>query len=85
MSSDSLTSLYDKGTSWDFLILFVFFPFVPKSGKRIPALSIICREEGLAHQDFWRPAPYPQLAKTWDTSGDSLRLHSFVIENVNTT
>ena len=38
LSSDSFPSLrYDKGTSWDFLILFTFFSFVLKiseSGKR---------------------------------------------------
>ena len=35
LSFDSLIPLYDKGTSWDFLILFTFFSFGPKSGKRI--------------------------------------------------
>ena len=53
----TLIPLYDKGTSWDFLILFTFFSFVPKSGKRISMLSI-CRDKDLAHQDLWRPAPY---------------------------
>ena len=55
LSFDSFIPLYDKGTSWDFLILFTFFSFVPKSGKRISMLSI-CRDKGLAHQDLWRPA-----------------------------
>ena len=47
LSFDSFISLYDKGTSWDFLILFTFFSLVPKSGKRISMLSI-CRNKGLA-------------------------------------
>ena len=37
LSLDSFVSLYDKGTSWDFLILFTFFSFVPMLGKRVDA------------------------------------------------
>ena len=58
LSFDSFILLYDKGTSWDFLILLTFFSSVPKSGKRISMLSSICRDKGLAHQDSWRLAPY---------------------------
>ena len=57
LSFDSFVPLYDKGTSWGFLILFTFFFMVPKSGKRISMLSV-CRDKSLAHQDLWRPAPY---------------------------
>ena len=56
LSFDSFISLYDKGTSWDFVILFTFFSLVLKSGKRISMLSI-CRNKGLAHQDLWCGAP----------------------------
>ena len=58
LSFDSSFPLYDKGTSWDFLILFTFFPFIPKSGKRISKPNIFCRDKGLAHQGLRRPAPY---------------------------
>ena len=46
LSFDSFISL---------LILITFFSFIPKSGKRISILSM-CRDQGLAHQDLWRPA-----------------------------
>ena len=46
--------LDDKGTFWDFMILFSFFSFGPKLGKRISMLSSTCRDNGLAHQDSWR-------------------------------
>ena len=52
-SFDSSISLYDKGTSWDFLILFTFFSFVPKSGKRISMLSIR-RDKGFARRQCTR-------------------------------
>ena len=46
-SYDSFIPLYDKGTSWDFLILFPLFDFVLKSGKRTSILNI-CTDRGLA-------------------------------------
>ena len=57
LSFDSLISLHEKGTSWDFPILIAFFYFVPKSGKRMSMLSI-CRDKGLADRHLWRPASY---------------------------
>ena len=51
LSLDSFLPLYDKGTSWNFLILFTFFPLVPKSGKRISMLSN-CSDKGVARRNF---------------------------------
>ena len=42
-SFDLFIELYDKGMSWNFHILFTFFSFVPKSGKRISVVSILQR------------------------------------------
>ena len=40
LSLESLISRHDKGTSCDFPLLTPFFPFVPKSGKRLSMLGI---------------------------------------------
>ena len=58
VESELSFELYDMGTSWNFLVLFTFFPLVPLSRERISILSkVFGRDTGLAHQEIRVMAP----------------------------
>ena len=67
-SFDSFIQLYDKETSWHFHILFTFFSFVPKSGKRMSVAQYI------AGMKAWHMRTFGAQLRTYSIDGSSLTL-----------